>query len=191
MPLHKWVADAGGRGIHIIWSVQTPSQLRDTWKDEGADTILNATNALMVYGGLKHGKDLEEASTWCGYRHELVPDPDGDGPGHAKFERVPVCPPDRVRLVPQWHALLIYRQTPATVVRIWPAWKRADVRGAGRPRGAPLPARRPAPPRTRGAGARPDPTPEATPEPADHPARAALPLPRSAGPGREQEGTAA
>ena len=93
VPLHKWVADAGGRGIHIIWSVQTPSQLRDTWTDEGADTILNATNALMVYGGLKHGKDLEEASTWCGYRHELVPDPDGRRARARQVRAGPGLPP--------------------------------------------------------------------------------------------------
>lgn len=182
VPLHKWVADAGGRAIHIIWSVQTPSQLRDTWTDEGADTILNATNALLVYGGLKHGKDLEEASTWCGYRHELVDDPDGDGPGHAKFERVPVCPPDRVRLLPQWHALLIYRQTPATVIRIWPAWQRRDVRRAGRARGAPLPERQRAPhparpPQDAGPGRSTEPRGAATPAvPSPRPAHQPAPI---------------
>lgn len=133
VPLPQWVSDAGGRGIHIVWSVQTPSQLRDRWGDEGADTILNATNALMVYGGLKDRDDLAEVSELCGYRHELVPDPDGDGSGHAKLERVPVCPPDRVRLLPLGHALLIHRTTPATVVGIWPAERRRDIRSAPRP----------------------------------------------------------
>ncbi|MCD2191222.1 type IV secretory system conjugative DNA transfer family protein [Actinomycetospora soli] len=158
VPLPKWVADAGGRGIHIVWSVQTPSQLRDTWGDNGADTILNATNALMIFGGLKTKRDLEEVSEWCGHRHELVPDPDGpDGQGRAKFERVPVCPPDRVRVIPHWHALLVHRATPATVVRIWPGWNRPDVRKAGPLPSSGLPVRQNPPPAT----ATPSPPPEA------------------------------
>lgn len=134
IPLPNLVTDAGGRGIHFEWSVQTPSQLRDRWGDDGAKTILNATNALLVFGGLKDTEDLEEASGWCGYRHEFVPDPDGpEGSARAKNERVPVCPADRVRLIPQWHALLVYRTTPATVIRMWPGWERDDVRAAGPP----------------------------------------------------------
>lgn len=158
VPLHKWVADAGGRGIHIVWSVQTPSQLADRWGEAGAKTILNATNALMIFGGLKQDDDLEQASTWCGKRLELVPDPDGDGPGHAKYERVPVCPPDMVRRIPQWHALLVYRMTETTLLRMWPAWQRPDVKAAGTPTGAPLPVPTGARPRS---GADPAGTPAA------------------------------
>lgn len=170
VPLPTWVADAGGRGIHIAWSVQTPSQLRERWGDQGAETILNATNALMVFGGLKAKRDLEEVSAWCGTRHELVPDPDGpDGQGRAKFERVPVCPPDRVRVIPAWHALLVHRTTPATVVRIWPGWARPDVKTAGPLPGSglPVPTRPAATSPTTPGSTVPDPTiPEPTaPEP--------------------------
>ena len=42
VPLDRWVADAGGRGIHIIWAVQSPSQLAQRWGARGADTIWNA-----------------------------------------------------------------------------------------------------------------------------------------------------
>lgn len=130
VPLDRWVADAGGRGIHLVWSVQSPSQLAQRWGERGADTILNATNATLFYGGIKLDADLAAVSRLCGTRLELVPDPDDDGPGHARYERVPVCPPDRVRTIPQWHALLVHRATPATIVRIFPAWDRADLRAA-------------------------------------------------------------
>ena len=122
VPLDRWLADAGGRGIHVIWAVQSPSQLAATWGERGADTIMNATNITMIYGGLKLDADLEAISKLCDTRLELVPDPDpdGDGPGHARFERVPVVPPARVRTIPQWHALLIHRATLPTLVRLFP-----------------------------------------------------------------------
>ncbi len=133
VPLDRWVADAGGRGIHLIWAVQSPSQLAQRWGARGADTIWNATNTKLVYGGLTLADDLEMISRLCGTRLELVPDPDGPtGQGHARFERVPVCPPDRVRTIAQWHALLIHRATPATMIKMSPYWQRAGVRGSPR-----------------------------------------------------------
>lgn len=140
VPLPDMVADSAGRGIVVEWSVQSPSQLRKRWGAEGADTILNATNALMIYGGLKNKDDLDWASELCGMRYETVADAaDPEKPG--RLERVPVCPPDRVRLLIQWHALLIYRAMPVTMPRITPGWERADVRAAGMPPGAAVPAR--------------------------------------------------
>ncbi|SFO39818.1 Type IV secretory pathway, VirD4 component, TraG/TraD family ATPase [Pseudonocardia ammonioxydans] len=123
VPLDRWIADAGGRGIHIEWAVQSPSQLAQRWGARGADTIWNATNAKLVYGGLTLDEDLEKVSKLCGDRWE--PAPTGDGT--EKYTQVRVCPPDRVRRLPQWHALLIHRATPATVVRISPVWSRPDL----------------------------------------------------------------
>lgn len=123
VPLDRWVADAGGRGIHIEWAVQSPSQLAQRWGARGADTIWNATNAKLVYGGLTLDEDLEKVSKLCGHRWE--PAPTGDGT--EKYTQVRVCPPDRVRRLPQWHAVLIHRATPATVVRITPVWSRTDL----------------------------------------------------------------
>lgn len=56
VPLDRWVADAGGRGIHIEWAVQSPSQLAQRWGTRGKDTIWNATNTKLVYGGLSLGE---------------------------------------------------------------------------------------------------------------------------------------
>ncbi len=142
VPLDEWLADAGGRGITIVWAVQSPSQLGARWGERGADTIWNATNALLVFGGLTVPEDLDMVSKLTDTRLELVPDPDGtrlrprrgtDGRGHARLERLPVCPAGRVRTIPRWHALLIYRDQPATVVRLTPGYRRSDVRRAGRP----------------------------------------------------------
>lgn len=129
VPLDRWLADAGGRGVHIEWAAQSPSQLAQRWGARGADTIWNATNVKVVYGGLSLDEDLEAVSRLCGHRHEPVTEPDG----RERFERVRVCPPDRLRVLPQWHAVLIHRATPATIVRIRPVWKRRDLRPAPPP----------------------------------------------------------
>lgn len=133
IPLDRWIADAGGRGITLIWSCQSLSQLAARWGDRGAETIFNATNAKLIPGGLSLTSDVETVSKLCGERYELLPDPDGDGPGHARFDRVPVLTPERVRTIPPWHAVLLHRSTPATIVRITPAWERHDVKRAGSP----------------------------------------------------------
>ncbi len=92
VPLDRWVADAGGRGIHIVWAVQSLSQLAQRWGPHGANTILNATNATLFYGGIKLDADIEAISRLCGTRLELVPDPASDSPDRTRFERVPGAP---------------------------------------------------------------------------------------------------
>lgn len=127
VPLDRWVADAGGRGIHIVWAVQSPSQLAQRWGREGANTVWNATNAKLIYGGLTLDADLEAVSRLCGERHEVVEDERWG----KRLERMRVLPVDRLRTLPQWHALLLHRATPPTIVRLRPVWDRPDVRAAG------------------------------------------------------------
>jgi hypothetical protein len=133
VPLDRWVADAGGRGIHIVWAVQSPSQLAQRWGREGANTVWNATNAKLVYGGLTLEADLTAISRLCGERHEVV----RDGQWGQRLERMPVLPVDRLRTLPMWHALLLHRVMPPTVVRVRPVWDRRDVRGASAPPAVP------------------------------------------------------
>lgn len=123
VPLERWIPDSGGRGIHLVWAVQSPSQLVARWGSSGADTIWNSTNAKLVFGGFTLDEDLDPVSQLCGYRHETIRDPDG----RERYERVRTCPPDRLRVLPEWHALLIHRSTPATIVRTTPVWSRRDL----------------------------------------------------------------
>ena len=126
VPLDRWLADAGGRGVHIVWACQSPSQLAQRWGARGADTIWNATNSKVVFGGLTLDDDLDSVSALCGTRHDVVRDGD-----HERTERVPVLPADQLRTLPQWTALLIHRAMPATIVRVRPVWARRDVKAAG------------------------------------------------------------
>ena len=140
VPLDRWVADAGGRGIHIVWSCQSPSQLAQRCGHDGADTIWNATNAKIVFGGLSLDADLEAISRLCGeYRDEIAV-----GDGQVRHERVRVLPVDLLRTLPQVRradgrlvvfGLLLHRSTPATIIRVTPVWERRDVKVAGAPAG--------------------------------------------------------
>lgn len=120
--LDRWTADAGGRGIQIIWSVQSPSQLKQRWGESGLQTIWNNTNAKLIFGGLTVVRDLQDISQLCG----MVADPSkADG---VDTGRRPLLTLDQLRELPQWHGLLLHRNTRPTLVRVAPVWERRDVR---------------------------------------------------------------
>jgi type IV secretory pathway TraG/TraD family ATPase VirD4 len=122
MPLDEWVADAGGRGITIEWSAQSPSQLRQRWGDDGADTVWNATTVKLVGGGLTVHDDLRHISELFGERF----DTDSVGEGQ-RAQKVPVMSPDDLRRLPPWHVAMIHRSTGGTLLRVRPVYWRADV----------------------------------------------------------------
>ena len=68
IPLHDWTADMGGRGLTIHIAAQSPAQLRDVWGHERAEAILGNAATVMVFGGLKTARSLEDISTLCGTR---------------------------------------------------------------------------------------------------------------------------
>lgn len=138
VPLDRWCADAGGRGIHIVWSCQSPSQLAQRWGRDGANTVWNCANVKVVFGGLTLDADLEAISRLCGERRDEI----DDGDGRLRSERVRVLPVNDLRELPQVRknggrlivfALLIHRATAPTVLRVTPVWERRDVRAAGTP----------------------------------------------------------
>ena len=49
VPLERWTADSGGRGIVLTISVQSPSQLYDGWGQRGGETIWNNSNIKLVF----------------------------------------------------------------------------------------------------------------------------------------------
>jgi type IV secretory pathway TraG/TraD family ATPase VirD4 len=100
LPLHLWSADAGGHNIQLLISVQSPSQLRERWGHQGAQTIMN--NAVrVVLGGLSLPPDLEELSLLCGEKDEEIASPsttDDDKQSRSTtVRRVRVMPQDAIR----------------------------------------------------------------------------------------------
>lgn len=130
VPLDDWTSIAGGHGMHVVWSAQSLAQLRDRWGEHACDAIVNNTNALVVFGGLKNEPDLRALSSLCGERREVVPDDEGGG-----TEWRPVLPVPLLSRLPKFRALLL-SEAPPTILRTarWEKTKAAvttaAVRGA-------------------------------------------------------------
>ncbi|MFJ7049881.1 type IV secretory system conjugative DNA transfer family protein [Streptomyces sp. NPDC101112] len=131
LPLHLWSADAGGRNIQLLISVQSPSQLRDRWGHNGAQTIMN--NAVrVVLGGLSLPQDLEELSLLCGEKDEEIASPsttDEDKQSRSvTVRRVRVMPQDAIRQMREGTGLIFYRHLPPIRYEFTPVWERKDVK---------------------------------------------------------------
>ncbi|MGW4623480.1 type IV secretory system conjugative DNA transfer family protein [Streptomyces sp. NPDC004592] len=131
LPLHLWSADAGGRNIQLLISVQSPSQLRDRWGPNGAQTIMN--NAVrVVLGGLSLPQDLEELSLLCGEKDEEVASPsqtdDEKQSRSMTVRRIRVMPQDAIRQMKQGTGLIFYRHLPPIRYQFTPVWERKDVK---------------------------------------------------------------
>lgn len=131
VPLDRWTADMGGRGITIHVSVQSRAQLRQRWGDAGAATILNNTASILVYGGTRDPQDLTAWSTLSG-DHEVPVETHGEGGkvSSTTTRKEPVLSPARIANLPERHCVIIRRGMPVSIGRTIMAWKRPDIRRA-------------------------------------------------------------
>jgi type IV secretory pathway TraG/TraD family ATPase VirD4 len=134
VPLERWTADSGGRGIVLAIAVQSPSQLYDRWGQRGGETIWNNANIKLVFGGLGVARDLEDLSVLCGDRVERSRSQTfGENMRSSTTisERsVRVLPANAIRELPDGQVLVLRRNTPPVIGRIRPVWDRPDVRKA-------------------------------------------------------------
>jgi len=126
--LPAWLADSAGKGIQVVAVVHSTGQLRQKYGEHGADTVWSTAGTKMFLPGIHDAKTLEDVSKLCGTTRI------GD-----KDERV--VPPELLRMLPDWCALVIRSNLFPLVVRFRPAWRRLDARLGRRP----LPVLRPAP----------------------------------------------
>lgn len=130
VPLDRWSADSGGRGISLLIAVQSPSQLYERWGERGGQTIFNNANAKLIFGGLSLARDLDDVSRVCGERDEPVRTFTGGRGASASvsLRRVPVLAPHEIRQLGRQRALLLYRHLPPVIVTTEQVWQRQDVR---------------------------------------------------------------
>ena len=137
VPLDRWVADSGGKGIVLVAVVHGRGQLEERWGQAAATTIEDCCGIKIVYGGGTDAKALEHLSDLFG----SIPVKDRED----SYRHVPVVPPELIRQLPDWWALVIRRNLPPLITRIQPVWKRRDVKQAARrPVQAPAPVQQPA-----------------------------------------------
>ncbi len=116
VPLDKWTADMGGRGVTIHISVQSLAQLRQRWGRDGAGTILANVASFLVFGGSIAADDLKDISLLTGeHRTRVI----GEGIDHPleSHRWVPVLSPAQIRALPEGHVLLLRRALAPVVAR--------------------------------------------------------------------------
>ncbi|MFN8079909.1 MAG: TraM recognition domain-containing protein [Kineosporiaceae bacterium] len=118
IPLQDWTADMGGRGFTIHIAAQSPAQLRDVWGHDKAAAIMGNAATLMVFGGLKTARDLEDLSTLCGTRMMAL-DADDVRPQ-------PVMTAQQISSLPMGTALVLRNGMRPVIGRAPVIWERTD-----------------------------------------------------------------
>ena len=139
------LSDSAGKGVLITAVAHSVSQLENRWGKHGADTIWSTCGTKVLLGSISDPDTLERASKVCGTA--------GDGD-----DKAPVVPPELLRMLPDWWALVIRMNLRPVIVKVRPVWRRLAYRLGRHP--LPVPVPRPFPVR---------------PAPAPRPAAAAQP----------------
>lgn len=115
--LPAMLADAAGKGILIMPVVHGVSQLEDRWGKAGAATIWATCGTKILLPGISDADTLENVSRLCGSV--------AGGPGDRT---VRVVPPELLRTLPDWRALVVRMNLSPVVVKVRPVWKRPERR---------------------------------------------------------------
>lgn len=110
VPLVRWTADMGGRGVTIMAAFQSRAQLLSKWGPSSAAEIINNAGGIIVYGGTADRDDLQYWSAIIGDRDEVSEQTDKNGNVTGYSTRsVPVISPAKLRALPQARAVVLRR----------------------------------------------------------------------------------
>ena len=109
------LSDSAGKGVLITAVCHSVSQLEGRWGKHGADTIWSTCGTKVLLGSISDPDTLDRASKLCGTTHH------GDS-------KEPVVPPELLRMLPDWRALVIRMNLSPVVVKVRPAWRRMGYR---------------------------------------------------------------
>ncbi len=121
--LPELLADGRGRGIVVVYAMQSFSQAVTRWGPHKAETMGNATSITAVLGGLTSPNDLLDLERLCGQRrvrrvstHRGSRGPSGQDQSRTiTWESEPVLRADQVRTLPPGTALVLWSRLPPTL----------------------------------------------------------------------------
>jgi type IV secretion system protein VirD4 len=122
------VADGRGRGIVVVYALQSFSQAEARWGAHGARTLGNATSATCVLGGLKVAEDLAELSRICGSRKVLRHSSSADERGSASSVSAswvdePLLDESAIRCLDEGVALVLWGRLAPMLVYLPGSWE--------------------------------------------------------------------
>jgi type IV secretory pathway TraG/TraD family ATPase VirD4 len=136
VPLPSWMADSAGKGILIVAVCHGLAQLEARWDSSGARAIWDTAGIKVVLGGVADPDTLDRLSRLCGEvslrTHSRSRYDDGRRARTVTYQPVRVLPPELLRGLPEWRALVIRGNLSPVVVRLRMAWRRRDYRCARR-----------------------------------------------------------
>jgi type IV secretion system protein VirD4 len=143
VPLPSWMADSAGKGILIVAVCHGLAQLEARWDSSGAHAIWDTAGIKVILGGVTDTSTLEDLSRLCGdialRTHSRTQAEDGRWARTITYQYVRVLPPELLRMLPEWRALVICGNLSPVVIRLRMAWRRHDFRFARRGQSSPKP----------------------------------------------------
>ncbi len=126
------LADGRGRGITVIYAMQSFSQAVERWGRTGAATMRNATTITGVFGGLSVAEDLKELSELCGTRKVLRHSANSDwrhGNDSVSVSWVdePVLTPGEIHALPEGTLLLLWGRLAPVLAYAPGTWEGPDA----------------------------------------------------------------
>ena len=141
VPLPAWMADSAGKGILMVAICHGLAQLEARWDSAGARSIWDTAGIKVILGGVADPDTLDRLSLLCGEialrTHSRTRGEDGRRARTVTYQPVQVLPPELLRMLPEWRALVVRGNLSPVVVRLRMAWRRQDYRRARRASGAP------------------------------------------------------
>jgi type IV secretion system protein VirD4 len=136
VPLPLWMADSAGKGILIVAVCHGLAQLEARWDRAGAQAIWDTAGIKVILGGVSDPDTLDRLSRLCGEiavrTHSRTRTEDGRRARTDLYQYVRVLPPDLLRTLPEWRALVLRTNLSPVVVRLRMAWRRRDYHHAQR-----------------------------------------------------------
>lgn len=131
------LADGRGRGIVVVYAMQSFSQAVTRWGAQRAETMGNATSITAVLGGLSSPSDLGDLEKLCGQRRsrrEASHRGAKDQSRTVSWEYEPVLRADQIRTLPAGVALVLWGRLPPVLAYFpllserddWPDVKREE-----------------------------------------------------------------
>jgi len=125
--LPQLLSAGGGSGICSVVVLQSLAQARTRWGADQADAIWDASTVRVVFGGSGLADDLVRISRLTGEVDEEVTSRtrgDGGTSWSTSPRQKPVLPPERLRTLPERHAVVLHRRTPPVEAICEPWWQR-------------------------------------------------------------------
>lgn len=124
VPLNRWGADSGGRGIQLFTVCHGDAQLRERWGKDGARVIQDTHSVKILLPAISDTDTLQAASKLSGdFTQKQHDDKHGN---HA------IATEAMIRQLPTFYALVIRGNVAPVVARLPKTWRNTHYRRARR-----------------------------------------------------------